>query len=149
LAAVMIAGTIAYASGGQSVSRSQEAAANRASAGPRTAADVKGPCDEAEHANDARCNGIQVAENNRRDRDRNDDRDGLHEQEGPDDSGHHSASTVGSDNSSEHAPEMETGDDSGRAGEVEGRDDSSHHSGDSGRQSQTHGSSGRDHPEDD
>src|SRR3954463_13836068 len=34
-----------------------------------TSVDVKGPCDEAEHANDPRCDGAQVPE----------DRDGVHD----------------------------------------------------------------------
>ena len=131
LAAVMIAGTIAYASGGHSFSPSTGTAASRVSPGAKSAADVKGPCDEAEHAADARCNGVQASEDNRAE-DRNDDRGGINEQDGPDDSGNHSLSTVHSDDSSEHRTELEAQDNSGRSGKVEAADDTSHHSGNSG-----------------
>jgi hypothetical protein len=150
LAAVMIAGTIAYASGGHSVSPSGGTSASRISAsGATDATDVKGSCDEAVHANDARCSGLQVSEENQRAEDRNDDQGGINEQEGPDDSGNHSPSTVTSDDNAEHGSEMEPGDDSGRFGGIEAGDDSGHHSGNSGRGSHDHGLSGRDHREDD
>jgi hypothetical protein len=150
LAAVMIAGTIAYASAGHSFSPSTGTAASRVSAsGAKSAADVKGPCEEAEHAEDARCNGVQLPEDNQRAEDRNDDRGGINDQEGPDESGNHSLSTVNSDDSSEHGTELEVQDDSGRSGKVEAADDTSHHSGNSGPGSHDHGLSGRDHQEDD
>jgi hypothetical protein len=150
LAALMIAGTIAYASGGQSVSPPGGTAAGRVSAlGATDPSDLKGRCDEAEHANDARCNGVHVSDDNERAEGRNDDRGGINEQEGADDSGNHSASTVTSDNGAEHASEMERGDDSGHSREMEAADDSSQHSDNSGPGSHDHGLSGRDHPEDD
>ncbi|MEA2508537.1 MAG: hypothetical protein QOG21_619 [Actinomycetota bacterium] len=93
LVAVMIGGTIAYASGGHSVSPSPAMTAKSVSPSPGMAKDVQGLCDEAEHAGDARCNGVQAQEDNRRAEDRNDDRNGIQEQEGPDDSGHHSSNS--------------------------------------------------------
>jgi hypothetical protein len=91
LVAVMIGGTIAYASGGHSVSPSPGMTTSVSPSG-RTM-DVQGPCDQAEHGNTAGCNGVQVREDNRRAEDRNDDRDQIQEQEGPDDSGHHSVNS--------------------------------------------------------
>jgi hypothetical protein len=47
-----------------------------------TGEDVSGPCDEAEHANDARCTGTEPAEDDdRRGHDGNGDRD--HDRSGP------------------------------------------------------------------
>jgi hypothetical protein len=150
LAAVMIAGTIAYASGGHSFSPSTGTDASRVSAsGAKSGADVKGPCEEAEHADDPRCKGVQVSEDNQRADDRNDDRGGINGHEGADDSENHSLSTVTSDDSSEHGTQLEAGDHSGRSREAEAGDDSSHHSGNSGPRSQDDGPSGRDHHQDD
>jgi hypothetical protein len=145
LVAVVIGGTIALASGGVSNSPSPSTTATSTSvtSSPTTREDVKGPCDEAEHANEARCDGAQVPGDNNGVEDRNDDRNGIHEQERPDDSGHHS--TVGSDDNRGRSGEMEAGDDSGRSdnsGDDSGRSDNSGHGSDDG-------SSGRNHPEDD
>jgi hypothetical protein len=142
LVAVMIGGTIALASAGSAVATSS-----------RTADQVKGPCDEAEHANDARCDGIQVPE------DRNsvhagggaDDRGQTHERETGDNSGR-SGEMEARDNSGRS--EIEAGDDSGRSGEAEVGDESGHFgSANSGHTASDsgHGSdnSGRDHSEDD
>jgi hypothetical protein len=60
------------------------------------AADVKGPCDEAEHANDPRCAGPQQPENRPNDdRNRNDDRNAVAGDDGP-------LHDVGDDNPGEH-----------------------------------------------
>jgi hypothetical protein len=144
MVAVMVGGTVALASGGVDVLPSSSQAAT----------DVKGPCDEAEHANDARCNGAQVPE----------DRNEAPEQRGAEDKDH----SAGSSHSGEMEPgdddggaaELESGDDNGGAAELESGDDSGSssemESGDdsgppsnSGHGSNDHGTSGRDHPEDD
>ncbi|HEX3325388.1 MAG TPA: hypothetical protein VHV50_00180 [Actinomycetota bacterium] len=139
LVAVMIGGTIALASGGTGVTPSPSTMASSERAVPSTtAADVKGPCDEAEHANDARCDGAQVPE------DRNDDNGGVHEQEGPDDSGHHSSTEISTGNSGPRGGEIEAGDDSGHSTEMEAGDDSGRGSDNSGH----HRGSGRNHSED-
>jgi hypothetical protein len=56
---------------------------------PSSTLDVKGPCDEAEHANDARCDGAQVPEDRAGVHDRNDDNGGV--TEGNDDGPNHDA----------------------------------------------------------
>ena len=163
LVAVMIGGTIALASGGGAVPSPSS-----------TAVDVKGPCDEAEHANDARCDGIQIPEDRNSVQPGGDDDDSGQtlETETGDDSGHSGEMEVGDD--SGRSGEMEADDDSHRSGETEAGDDSGHsnemeldhdsgHSGsdnsgpgsdDSGHSSFGSGhsgsdDSGRDHPEDD
>ncbi|MFL5737738.1 MAG: hypothetical protein ACJ76P_10405 [Actinomycetota bacterium] len=76
---------------------------------PTTSVDAKGPCDEAEHANDARCDGAQGAEDRPSADGRNDDKAGANEAELTDDRG--------------AASEAERGDDNGGANEAEPKDD--------------------------
>ena len=54
---------------------------------PTTSVDVKGPCDEAEHANDPRCDGAEAPEDRVGAHDRKDDHGGLNEAEHGDDKG--------------------------------------------------------------
>jgi hypothetical protein len=81
--------------------------------------DVKGPCDEAEHANDPQCAGPQVREDNGREDERGDDRG--REQEAR---GREAESEV--EHEAEDEAEHEARDDD-RRGEDRGRDDRSGH----------------------
>jgi hypothetical protein len=111
IVAVMIGGTVALASGGVNITPSS----------PKAAATLKGPCDEAEHANDPKCNGVQVAE----------DRSQTREHEGAEDM-------------DSRSNEVEAQDDSGRSTEVEAGEDN----GGSGHSDPDHEGSGRNHSED-
>jgi hypothetical protein len=144
LVAVMIGGTIALASGGTGIIPSPSTTAGNSvrTVPSTTAIDVKGSCDEAEHANDATCDQAQVRE------DRNDDNGAVPDQEGPDDSGHHSgsdsATEISTDNAGPRGGEIEAGDDSGHSTELEAGDDSGHGSDNLGH----HEGSERDHSKD-
>jgi len=75
-----------------------------------TVVDVRGPCDEAEHANDPQCATPQVREDQAGERERGDDRGREHEAE-----------------SEAREVENDTDDHSGRGSENEGRSDRSGH----------------------
>jgi hypothetical protein len=77
-----------------------------------TVVDVRGPCDEAEHANDPQCATPQVREDQARERERGDDRGREQEQRGRE-----------AENEAEH----EADDNSGRGSENEGPSDRSGH----------------------
>src|SRR4051812_14380712 len=90
---------------------------------PTTSVDVKGPCDEAEHANDARCDGAQVPEDRQGAQDRNDDKGAVNEAEPNDDNGGANEAEPNDDNGG--ANEAEPNDDNG--GVNEGNDDGPNH----------------------
>src|SRR3954454_5672434 len=83
---------------------------------PSTSVDVKGPCDEAEHANDARCDGAQVPEDRNGVLDRNDDK-GAQAEAGDDNGG----VNQGNDDGANH----DANDDNG--GVNQGNDDGANH----------------------
>jgi hypothetical protein len=82
--------------------------------------DVKGPCDEAEHANDARCAAPQVLEDQAGDRQRGDDRGREQERRDRDTENQHEA-----DDRDGTDAEHEAEDNSGPGSENEGPSDRS------------------------
>ena len=118
----------------------------------RTTEDVSGPCDEAEHANDARCTG--TATTTQRDANRREDRAGHRHRErhgrdeggarGTVDNGGRGSSGAGGGSGDDSSGSSHGGGNSGPGG---GGDDGGGHSG--GGSSGHGGGGGRDHPEDD
>jgi hypothetical protein len=84
---------------------------------PTTSVDVKGPCDEAEHANDPRCNGTQVPE----------DRPGAGVDAANDDGPDHDANddNGGVNGANDDGPDHDANDDNGGEDEHSGPSDSS------------------------
>lgn len=74
--------------------------------------DVKGPCDEAEHANDPQCAGPQIREDNARDQERGDDRGREREDRGRE--AENEAEFEGRDDNSGPSENSGPSDDSGR-----------------------------------
>jgi len=87
-----------------------------------TVVDVRGPCDEAEHANDPQCATPQLREDQARERERGDDRGREQEQPGRETENENDA-----DDRDENEAEHEADDDSGRGSENEGPSDRSGH----------------------
>jgi hypothetical protein len=100
--------------------------------------DVKGPCDEAEHANDPECAGPQIREDNGREQERGDDRGREREDRGRE----AESENEGRDDNSGPSEDSGPSDDSGRDDES-GRDDRSGHDDGSGHDA------GDDHGNDD
>jgi hypothetical protein len=73
---------------------------------PTTSVGIKGPCDEAEHANDPHCHGAQVPEEQSGGDDRNHDNGGANEAEPNDDNG-------GLIKANDDGPNRDAGDDHG------------------------------------
>jgi hypothetical protein len=84
---------------------------------PTTSVDVKGPCDEAEHANDPRCDGTQVPE----------DRPGAGVDGANDDGPNHDANddNGGGNGANDDGPNHDANDDNGGEDEHSGPSDSS------------------------
>jgi hypothetical protein len=94
--------------------------------------DVKGPCDEAEHANDPQCAGPQVREDNGREQEQGDDRGREQEARGREAEGENEARG--------HEAENETEDQNDdRRGPNRGPEDSSGHDGSGHDQGDDHG----------
>jgi hypothetical protein len=113
----------------------------------RTTEDVSGPCDEAEHADDARCAGTTTTTtaprrdaNRREDRARHRDR----ERHGRDDSG--ARGTVDNSGPGRSGGGGGSGDDNSGSGHGGGGNSGP---GGGGHDGSGHGGGGRDHPEDD
>jgi hypothetical protein len=112
----------------------------------RTTEDVSGPCDEAEHAGEARCAGTTTAARPGAKAPRHDDRVG-HRRHGRDrdDGSSHSGSVEDRDGSSRSGSVEDRGGTSGRGGD----DNSGGNKGRGGGDDRGHGGHGRDHAEDD
>jgi hypothetical protein len=94
--------------------------------------DVRGPCDEAEHANDPRCTGQSTAPQQGDDNGVADDNRVDNSGPGSQNSGPGSVNSGRDDNGDDDRGEVEVGDDHGGHGEVEAGDDRGGHSGSGG-----------------